>query len=91
MLAVEVFRYRSRDGSDQGRFRPGSGLMVRRCGFLLAGDTGTLSKTEPKRQILHQQQTPDVYLSGIRRSTLAFMPERTADESMNQTRETTCR
>jgi hypothetical protein len=40
-------------------------------------------KIEPKRLTLHQPQTPDFCLSGIRRSTLAFMPERTADESMN--------
>ena len=32
-----------------------------------------------------------ISFSGVRRSTLAFMPERTADESMSQPRETICR
>jgi hypothetical protein len=41
--------------------------------------------------IRHQPQTLDLSLSGIRPSTPAFMPERTADQSMREPRETTCR
>ena len=37
------------------------------------------------------RELPMFLIRGIRRSTLAFVLERTADESMSEPRETTCR
>ena len=47
--------------------------------------------TELWRLTLYQPWIPDRSFGGLRRTTLAVMPERAADESMNEPRETVCR
>ena len=78
VFALGVESKRIRDSSEYGEREWGDGPTMR---VPLGRDTGTLSKTEPKRHILYQQQTPDGY---SRESDVRLWPSCPSEQLMNR-------